>query len=1006
MKRIASVIAIATALSMSLMAAPKITNPSRQLPSAAIYGTGKWDGDSLGNHRIVVHVDKPADAVLASLEWRRRDLNPEQKELLVIDAATGERVTNVARFTCNRELGEIAFQPVTVPGDYHIYYLRSHNTKSRWYPQAAYYPFEETADAEWLKKNKLAASKAPKLPAATLVQYQSVDEFNSFYPMEVIATAAETEQMAASDPDSRYILFTEDRRFPIRMTTDLPYRWVEQGVHDSFAGTADKGEYYCFQIGLWAVRGDVNSLNVTFGALTNEKTGETIPASAFSCFNTGGVDVTGTSFDKDCSVPQGKIQSLWIGAMVPELLSSGVYKGSITVNSANAESKTVELSLSVTDNIIANHGDNEPWRHSRLRWLNSQLGFDDEVVAPYIPVKVDGHKLSILGRDLILGEDGLPAQIESYFEETMTTIGSTSRDILARPMALVASGGEWENLAFDVYKRKAGSVSWKATSQNEIFIMQLDGELEADGNVTYKINLIARKDASVDDICLRTDMAPGVTRYMMGLGEKGGYAHDLRWKWGVEKNQDAVWAGDVNAGLQLRFYDEKYDRPLNTNFYHQKPLVMPSSWCNDGKGGINVDAASGRVEAYSGSRTVKKGESLCYWFNILITPFRTIDTDKQWHDRYFHRYEFADKVADYGASVVNVHHATQINPYINYPYLRPQQMTAYADAVHALGMKFKIYDTVRELSNHAVELFALRSLGDEIFSSGNGGGYSWLQEHLDQDYIAAWFSSNVHCAAIVNTGVSRWHNYYMEGLNWLVNNVGIDGLYIDDLAFDRMSMKRVRKILTSANPGALIDLHSCNQFNPKDGFANSANLYLEHFPYLDRLWFGEEFDYDNPADFYLIEISGIPYGLMGEMLQNGGNKWRGMLYGMTARMPWSDDVDNRPVWKLWDEFGMKGSEMIGYWVSDCPVKTGSDKTLATVYRRMGESALISVATWADGDDDVVLDIDWEALGLDASKATLHAPAMDLFQPEMTWKPGETITVPKGKGWLIEVRTLR
>ena len=54
-------------------------------------------------------------------------------------------------------------------------------------------------------------------------------------------------------------------------------------------------------------------------------------------------------------------------------------------------------------------------------------------------------------------------------------------------------------------------------------------------------------------------------------------------------------------------------------------------------------------------------------------------------------------------------------------------------------MKVKIYNTIRELSNRAVEIFALRSLGEEIFSPGPGGGYSWLQEHLGSNYIAAWF---------------------------------------------------------------------------------------------------------------------------------------------------------------------------------------------------------------------------------------------------------------------------
>lgn len=282
--------------------------------------------------------------------------------------------------------------------------------------------------------------------------------------------------------------------------------------------------------------------------------------------------------------------------------------------------------------------------------------------------------------------------------------------------------------------------------------------------------------------------------------------------------------GDVNAGIQIRLYDNKYERPLNTNFYHQKPLHMPVSWCNAGNGGIDIhNAADGtRINAYSGKRSVKKGDRLYYYFNLALTPFRPIDTDKQWRERYHHNYEFLDGIQKRGANVINIHHANAINPFINYPFLRTKEMKAYIDGAHARDMKVKIYNTVRELSNSCVEMFALRSLGNEIFSEGPGGGFSWLQEHLDQNYIGAWFVPGLKDAAIVNSGISRWHNYYLEGLDWLMKNVGIDGLYIDDLAFDRMTMKRIRKVMNRTNPGAMIDLHSANQYNPKDGFANSA----------------------------------------------------------------------------------------------------------------------------------------------------------------------------------------
>lgn len=973
---------------------------AQAVPTDELYGVGIWNADSLGNHRVIVSVDKPADAVLATIDWRRRDLNPEAKNLIVVDAATGERITNVCRFTIDRERGEVVFQPQTVPGEYYIYYLKNVMSGSPYYPTVNYPAFENTASADWVKKNKLSGKKAPALPAAKVVQFQAINELNSFYPMEVIATSNETARLLKEHPGEKYILFTEDRKFPIRMTTDIPYKWIADNRHDFFYGQADKGEYYVFQLGVWAARSNVENLHVDFSALTNKATGEQIPASSFTCFNTEGTDVTGTVFEKNCSVDKGKVQALWVGTQLPEHLSAGTYQGTVTVSAANAESKTVQVSLNVSENVIANHGDNEPWHHSRLRWLNSQIGFDDEVIAPYTPLVMKDKTISCLGREIKLSDLGLPEHITSYFKETMTGIGTNGRSVLAAPMELAADGGAWENLNFEITKHKQGAIAWKALNQNSRFLMDLEGEMESDGNIAYKVTLVAREDASVEDVALRTHLASGVGRYMMGLGEKGGYCpNDLRWKWDVEKNQDAVWVGDVNAGIQIRLYDNKYERPLNTNFYHQKPLHMPVSWCNAGNGGIDIhNAADGtRINAYSGKRSVKKGDRLYYYFNLALTPFRPIDTDKQWRERYHHNYEFLDGIQKRGANVINIHHANAINPFINYPFLRTKEMKAYIDGAHARDMKVKIYNTVRELSNSCVEMFALRSLGNEIFSEGPGGGFSWLQEHLDQNYIGAWFVPGLKDAAIVNSGISRWHNYYLEGLDWLMKNVGIDGLYIDDLAFDRMTMKRIRKVMNRTNPGAMIDLHSANQYNPKDGFANSANLYLEHFPYLDRLWFGEYFNYDFPPEFWLVEVSGIPYGLMGEMLEGGGNPWRGMLYGMTGRSP---RVDNGPLWKLWDSFGMQNSEMIGYWVKDNPVKTGSEKTLATVYSHMGDKALISLATWEDTDAKVKLSIDWAKLGLDPSKVTLHAPAIENFQQETTWKPSDEIVVPKGKGLLI------
>lgn len=601
----------------------------------------------------------------------------------------------------------------------------------------------------------------------------------------------------------------------------------------------------------------------------------------------------------------------------------------------------------------------------------------------------------------------------------MTSIGKEPKDILSQPMEFVIlQNGKPLPVAITsplkFGKKEDGTVSWTATGKAGALDITVLASMEFDGFMNYQIKVKAAENTSVDDIALLTSMPATTAKYRLGMGYEGSLRPKSdQWKWNVERNQEGFWFGDVNAGMQCLFRAENYRRPLNTNFYKMQPLNMPPSWFNNGKGGISYKEKGNQVDikTYSGSRTLQKGEELNFDFLVLVTPFKPIDTMKQWTDRYYHGYQPAEKlkegdahayqavdvVGETGANVINLHHGNAVNPHINYPFFRPAFMKQYVDESHAKGYKVKIYYTVRELTNHAPELFALKSLGHEIFSPGKGGGYAWLQEHLDGDYIGAWFVDAYKDAAIVNTGISRWHNFYVEGLNWLTKNVGIDGVYIDDLAFDRNTMKRIRRVLESNRPDPRIDVHSANQFNPADGYINSIFLYMEHMPYLDRLWFGEYFKYEKSPEYWLTDVSGIPFGMMSEMLQDGGNPYRGMLYGMTAREP-MESVPSQ-LWKVWDAFGIKDSRMMGYWVSYNPVKTGRNDVLATSFVKDGK-VMIAIASWAKKDSDIKLQIDWEKLGIDADKARLTAPDIKGFQEGFSLSPKDKIKVPKDKGFIF------
>ena len=95
------------------------------------YGTGDWPVKGLGNVRARLRVSEPAAAVWAHVPWRRRDTSPEAKDTILVDASTGQQLTNVVRVTISREAGDLLFQPVTAPGEYYLYYL-PYRTAGEW----------------------------------------------------------------------------------------------------------------------------------------------------------------------------------------------------------------------------------------------------------------------------------------------------------------------------------------------------------------------------------------------------------------------------------------------------------------------------------------------------------------------------------------------------------------------------------------------------------------------------------------------------------------------------------------------------------------------------------------------------------------------------------------------------------------------------------------------------------------------------------------------------------
>ncbi len=819
-------------------------------------------------------------------------------------------------------------------------------------------------------------------------------------------------------PDDKFALFIETREHPIQYNDSIRQSWLNENPKLN----ASQGEIYIYQIALCATE-DLSDVKVAFTPLKSNNS--TIPSSDIVCYNISGVDIMGKPFMNKLSVPKNKLQTLLIGVDMKDA-KEGEYSGNVEV-SANGVKKILPIVISVDDKVVENHGYNEGWRMSRLNWLNSTIAQDYNITKGYQPVTRNLNTISILGRDVVVGMDGLPSQINTYFSESNQSLNENSQPILSSPMSFVVeteTGKETFKPSGIKYESQGDAeVSWTLSSKSKNFELKTYARMEFDGFVRYELTLKAKKDCNLNDIRLETAFSKEKAKYKMGLGVEGGIRkEDVCWKWDTTNNQDMLWVGGINGGLRFKWMDENYRRPLVNVYYHYGPLLEPKSWSNSGNGGVNLNERNQEgdvlLNAYSGKRSMKAGEELHYNFEILITPFRTIRKNVMFGDRYFHgggtdeRSKVSQATAA-GANIINVHHASDLYPFINYPFL-DENLNSLKEIVsdaHANGKRMKFYYTTRELTKNLPEFWSLYSLNGEVIFPGPGnsaksvvnpnGPNAWLVKNLREKYIAAWyahidrgiFKGEVDLS-VITTPDSRLNNFYIGGLDFMVQKMGADGVYIDDSALDRYTIRRARKVIDAYRPEGRMDLHSWNHLCDAAGNASCLNMYMDLLPYFDICWIGEGRNYNHPQDNWLVEVSGIPFGITGQMLEGGGNLWRGMVYGITNRPGWSTIINTTPIWNFWDKYSIQDKEMIGYWDEKSPVKTDNPNVSATIYKGDKQS-IISIAAWGNEDQTVNVKIDFPYV-------KVYQPAIEMFQDEADVDLSKPLTIPKGKGFLFVI----
>ena len=841
--------------------------------------------------------------------------------------------------------------------------------------------------------------------------------------MERAATPEAWRAFRAAHP-ADFWLFGERRDRAVRRGI-LPAVWLTEagaGALGGFRGEARPGEFYVFQV---AIVGGAKAPAETVGYAVRGAGGA---APEVTCLSLEGTDRLGGALRKALPWPgEGEVRPLWFGVRVPAEAPAGELAFTLAIGG-----RDFPVRLRVAGEPLPEGGVHDGWRLARLAWLDSTVGQEETVTAPFTPVEADEatRTLRILGREVVLGADGLPAAYRSFFNGSNTRIVARGQEAFAEAPTLRVGDRAPRPVRFAFTERSPVGVSWEAESAvGEGLTVVTRGRLEYDGWLDLRLEVRAARAEVCGPVRVAFTLRPEAARYAMGLGLEGGATPEsLDWRWDTRRHQDALWVGGVNQGLMVRMKGDNYVRPLINAYYAFRPLALPEGW---GGGGVSLRRGAGgtRVAISGGALALAAGQRVAYGLECWLTPFKPIDP--AFHlgrNRIYHAHASAKdedfaRLAAEGHTVVNIHQGRAINPFINYPYndrFLPR-LAERTRAAHAAGLGLKVYYTTRELTQNMPEFMALAALDGEVILprkpgvpwpvTNRNGPHPWLRAHLGEDFVPAWRETLRHPGlegkldlAVLTTPSTRWDNFYLAGLDYLVRNARIDGLYIDDTALDRVAMRRARRILDRDAPTRrLIDMHSWNHHNPLAAWANSAICFLELYPYLDSLWHGEgAFTMDRAPDFILTEMSGIPFGLMSEQLTGPQNPWRGLAFGMLPRRPWAGDP--RPAWRVLDAFGLvPGTDLVGWWDPANPVRPDTDRALATLYRRPDGRTLLALANLTDRPLATRLAVDRAALGLAPGQPfRWRAAPSEGFQEAADLPGSEPITLPASRGLLLEL----
>jgi hypothetical protein len=351
-------------------------------------------------------------------------------------------------------------------------------------------------------------------------------------------------------------------------------------------------------------------------------------------------------------------------------------------------SVTVDVNLTLkpgaTDPLPA-HGDRDPTRLARLRWLNSEKGLDFEPSAQYSAISGLSPNFSIKNRSFVLGNSGHFSSIVSNGMELLTApiqmlITDAAGDA---PVELKPIGTPM------VTQLGLGAVQWSITSVGAGSLAGVSsrtvGALYYDGFVDYNISLMSSQPRQLHDVRLVVPMDEEVVKWIMGWNvmPSGRFQSPINFSWTEygQGQRNGAWIGKPSAGMRVTFKgpEAAWNSPI------EMPSHPPATWANCPNPGSPLNChgtasvttgPTGTVvlQSQTGPLNISKA-AMPFHFDLLVTPLRPVDLHQHFTTRYFHfggtfpppglnltMSEAVDQIAELGSTWVNIHQGSNLNP--------------------------------------------------------------------------------------------------------------------------------------------------------------------------------------------------------------------------------------------------------------------------------------------------------------------------------------------------------